>query len=102
MAEIDDPFPSIQKAINKNLQQIATWAALKQASILDEVLDQTTQDAIAAEYGPQMLIALRFYNDGVRYGQNPQRSMEYALEEVKRMGRSINQKDFLEVLNTYF
>src|SRR5579864_6921687 len=97
--EITDPFPTLQKAINKKPK---FWASQKQASLLDEVLDQTTQDAIASEYGPAMLIALRFYNDGIRYGQNPQRSMAYALDEIKKMGRPINQKDFLEVLDTYF
>ena len=73
----------------------------KQAS-LDEVLDQTTQDAIASEYGASMLIALRFYNDAVRYGQSPDRAVAYALEEVRRMRRPIEQKDFMEVLDTYF
>ena len=92
---IDDPFPSIQKAVNKQLMRS------KQAS-LDEVLDQTTQDAIASEYGPSMLIALRFYNDAVRYGQSPDRAVAYALEEVRRMRRPIEQKDFMEVLDTYF
>lgn len=94
--EITDPFPPIQKAVNKELMHS------KQASLLDEVLDQPTQDAIAAEYGPQMLIAIRFYNDAVRYGQSPDRAMAYALEEARRMNKQINQKDFLEVLNTYF
>jgi protein-tyrosine-phosphatase len=96
--EITDPFPTLQKAVARE----RSWVTAKQASILDEVLDQTTQDAIAAEYGPQMLIAMRFYNDAVRYGQSPDRSMTYALSEVKKMGRPVDQRKFLEVLNTYF
>ena len=95
-AVITDPFPSLQKAVNEELMNS------KQASLLDEVLDQTTQDAIAAEYGPNLLVALRFYNDAVNYGQSSDRAMAYALEEIKRMHRPIEQKNFLEVLNTYF
>jgi len=103
LARVYDPFPSLQKAVNRSLSlRQAASLNLKQAALLDEVLDQTTQDAIAAEYGPQMLIALRFYNDAVRYGQSPDRATAYALEETKRMKRPIEQGKFLEVLNTYF
>lgn len=93
--EITDPFPSIQKAVNKKLG----WS--KHAS-LDEVLDQTTQDAVAAEYGVDLLLALRFYNDAVKYGQSKDRALAYSLEETKRMHRQVDQTKLLEVLNTYF
>lgn len=87
----------IQKEVREKLNK----AASKQAS-LDEVLDQTTQDAIAAEYGPDILLALRFYNDAIKYGQPKDRALAYALEETKRMHHPVDQIKFLEVLNTYF
>lgn len=89
---ITDPFPSIQKAVNKELVQT------RQAS-LD--ISQETQNEIASQYGPNMLVALRFYEDALTYGHDPERALDYALEEVKKMGTIIPREEFQKVFEQY-
>ena len=92
---ITDPFPTLQKAVNKMSR------SSKQAS-LDDVLDQTTQDAIAAEYGVQYLIPLRLYSEATSYGQEQERAFRYAIEESKRMHQEIDPNKLAELIETYF
>jgi hypothetical protein len=90
--EVANPFPTLQKAIHK----------LQRTASLDEVLDQTTQDAIASEYGVQYLIPLRFYSEAKSYGQTPERAFAYAIEEGKREKQQIDPKILSELIETYF
>lgn len=92
---IKDPFPTLQQVVNKMSR------GSKQAS-LDEVLDQTTQDSIAAEYGVAYLIPLRFYQEALGYGQTPDRAFAYAMQEGKREQQTIDPKQLTELIETYF
>jgi hypothetical protein len=93
---VHDPFPFLQNAINKSHREPIT------AALLDDVLDQTTQDAIAAEYGINYLLPLRFYGEALSYGQSADRAFQYAVEESKRMNKIIDIKKLAELIDTYF
>jgi protein-tyrosine-phosphatase len=90
--EITDPFPSIQKAVSKEFMRV------KQAS-LD--IPENTQNEIAKQYGPEMLVGLRFYSEALEYGHDSERALAYALDQLKKMGKEISREEFLKVFEQY-
>jgi len=95
---VHNPFPNLESARREPYKtEEPSWAP-KLAS-LD--IPQDVQNQIAKQYGPEILVGLRFYENALTYGHDTSRALDYALAEMKRMGYAISEREFLKVFDVY-
>lgn len=84
-----------QDAWNKKMQE----KNLKKSS--EELLTMDQQKQVAATYGPEMNTALNHYHDALKRGHSKDRSMLYAIEEMKKVNIHTDPQKLVEAINNY-
>lgn len=98
---IDDPFPTLEEAVNKAKRHSFSKKELNLVKKADESpLTQEDQNEISAVSCPAYVIALNNYASAVKRGHEKDRALAYAVESVKNLEK-IDEKKLVEFINTY-